>query len=36
MYHTAKYVNENIHRYTPERELDAEVLRKQKKGDGQL
>lgn len=36
MYHTAKYVNENIHRYTPRRELEAEVLRKQEKGGGAL
>lgn len=28
MYHTAKYVNENLHRYTPKRELEAELHRK--------
>ena len=28
MYHTAKYVNENLHRYTPKRELEAELRRK--------
>lgn len=28
MYHTAKYVNENLHRYTPKRELEAELQRK--------
>ena len=28
MYHTAKYVNENLHRYTPKRELEADLQRK--------
>ena len=28
MYHTTKYVNENIHRYTPKKELEAELRRK--------
>ena len=28
MFHTAKYVNENLHRYTPKRELEAELHRK--------
>lgn len=29
MYHTTRYVNENLHRYTPKRELEAELRRKQ-------
>lgn len=28
MYHATKYVNENIHRYTPKKELEAELHRK--------
>lgn len=28
MYHATKYVNENIHRYTPKKELEAELRRK--------
>lgn len=28
MYHAAKYINENIHRYTPRKELEAELRRK--------
>lgn len=28
MYHTSKYVNKNIHRYTPKQELEAELRRK--------
>lgn len=28
MYHATKYVNENIHRYTPTRQLEAELRRK--------
>lgn len=29
MYHTTRYVNENLHRYTPKRELEAELRRMQ-------
>ena len=29
MYHTTRYVNENLHRYTPKRELEAEFRRMQ-------
>ena len=32
MYHTTRYVNENLHRYTPKRELEAELRRKQARG----
>lgn len=28
MYHATKYVNENIHRYTPKKELEADLRRK--------
>lgn len=28
MYHATKYVNENIHRYTPKKELEAELRRR--------
>lgn len=32
LYHTTRYVNENLHRYTPKRELEAELRRKQARG----
>lgn len=32
MYHGADYVNRNLHRYTPKAQLEAEYLRKLKKG----
>lgn len=32
MYHTTRYVNENLHRYTPKLELEAELRRKQARG----
>lgn len=31
MYHGVDYVNKNLHRYTPQRELETEYLRKLKK-----
>lgn len=34
MYHTAAYVNENLHRYTSKRELEAELRRKVSQQEG--
>lgn len=34
MYHATKYVNENIHRYTPRSELESDLRRQKAKGRG--
>ena len=33
MYHGSRYVNQNIHRYTPQKELEAEYARKMAAAD---